>query len=197
MRQTTLICVLSTLTLLASGAYAEDSLNEPIGPLVPVHFFASANTTSTTYYPAVTTPESSPVKVAGFAPSYRDVPAVYVADADEAEAAEIFASALTPAPALTPSPEITPVPETTFYRPVAPAVYNGTTVLSPASPACRTPVSPYCPPTTTPVRMVSYRPVVETSPMPRDYYVGRGMIGQPVVYVPNQPVRNALRWFFP
>ena len=44
---------------------------------------------------------------------------------------------------------------------------------------------------------VAFRPVVPLVAMPSAYYVGRGIFGQPKVYVPGQPVRNALRWLTP
>jgi hypothetical protein len=59
-----------------------------------------------------------------------------------------------------------------------------TTVCSPAACAAGAPV-------------VAYRPVVATPPLPPRHRFGRGLIGQPVVYVDGQPVRNALRWLFP
>ena len=40
---------------------------------------------------------------------------------------------------------------------------------------------------------VVYRPLVPVVPMPPSYYVGRGVLGQPTLYVPGQPVRNFLR----
>lgn len=42
-----------------------------------------------------------------------------------------------------------------------------------------------------------YRPVVRLAPMPRSVTVGRGVVGQPTIYVPGQPVRNFLRWLSP
>jgi hypothetical protein len=43
----------------------------------------------------------------------------------------------------------------------------------------------------------SYRPAMPVSAMPADYYFGRGLIGQPKVYVQGQPVRNAIRFITP
>ena len=45
--------------------------------------------------------------------------------------------------------------------------------------------------------IVTYRPLVPLVAMPRSYRVGRGILGQPKVYVPGQPVRNALRYLTP
>jgi hypothetical protein len=33
--------------------------------------------------------------------------------------------------------------------------------------------------------------------MPETFYVGRGILGQPKIYVPNQPIRNTLRYLSP
>jgi hypothetical protein len=43
----------------------------------------------------------------------------------------------------------------------------------------------------------TYRPLVPIAPMPASYYVGRGILGQPTLYVPGQPVRNFLRYLSP
>ena len=45
--------------------------------------------------------------------------------------------------------------------------------------------------------LVTYRPLVPLVAMPRSYQVGRGILGQPKVYVPGQPIRNALRYLTP
>jgi hypothetical protein len=45
--------------------------------------------------------------------------------------------------------------------------------------------------------LVNYRPIVPLVAMPRSYQVGRGILGQPKVYVPGQPIRNALRYLTP
>ncbi len=57
-----------------------------------------------------------------------------------------------------------------------------------------TPVTPY---TTTAQRQVVFRPVIAPFPMPAQYEVGRGIVGQPKIYVPGQPIRNFLRWVTP
>ena len=46
-------------------------------------------------------------------------------------------------------------------------------------------------------RYAQYRPVVTLTRMPGQYFVGRGIIGQPKVYVPGQPVRNFFRYISP
>ncbi len=43
----------------------------------------------------------------------------------------------------------------------------------------------------------AYRPILPVASMPRSYFVGPGIIGQPTVYVPGQPVRNLLRYVSP
>lgn len=45
--------------------------------------------------------------------------------------------------------------------------------------------------------VITYRPVVPVIPMPGQYYVGRGLLGQPKLYVPNQPLRNFVRYLSP
>jgi hypothetical protein len=42
--------------------------------------------------------------------------------------------------------------------------------------------------------LIQYKPLVPVSPMPSQYYIGRGLLGQPKLYVPQQPVRNFLRY---
>lgn len=88
---------------------------------------------------------------------------------------------------------------TTYYAPapvaaVAPTVshrvaYPTTTYYAPAAVTAYSPVV-----TAAPVPVTTYSPVVTAYP---SYYVGRGVVGQPTVYVPGQPVRNALRFLAP
>ncbi len=40
----------------------------------------------------------------------------------------------------------------------------------------------------------AYQPMIPLAPMPKQYYFGRGSLGQPKVYVPGQPIRNFLRY---
>jgi hypothetical protein len=40
--------------------------------------------------------------------------------------------------------------------------------------------------------ITSYRPIT-TSPAAAPYRIGKGIFGQPKLYVPNQPVRNFFR----
>jgi hypothetical protein len=41
------------------------------------------------------------------------------------------------------------------------------------------------------------RPFLPLARMPNQVYVSRGLIGQPIVYVPGQPLRNGLRYILP
>lgn len=41
---------------------------------------------------------------------------------------------------------------------------------------------------------VTYKPLVPMMAVPQQYYFGRGIIGQPKLYVPGQPIRNVLRY---
>ncbi len=53
--------------------------------------------------------------------------------------------------------------------------------------------APYAAPQTAP----GARPFVPIARMPNQVYISRGLIGQPVVYVPGQPLRNGLRYILP
>jgi hypothetical protein len=44
---------------------------------------------------------------------------------------------------------------------------------------------------------VPWRPIVNIRNMPDNYVVGQGIVGQPKVYVPQQPLRNFLRYITP
>lgn len=45
--------------------------------------------------------------------------------------------------------------------------------------------------------VITYKPLVPVVPMPAQYYLGQGLLGQPKLYVPNQPLRNFLRYLSP
>lgn len=77
-------------------------------------------------------------------------------------------------------PPATPLPSSTAWPPV---------VLPPAN----TPVSAHSPQLVAPP-VTAYRPLVPVAPPPPNYYLGRGIFGQPKLYVPEQPVRNFLRY---
>ena len=42
-----------------------------------------------------------------------------------------------------------------------------------------------------------FRPLIPNYSMPSVLYLGQGFLGQPKVYVPGQPIRNALRYLSP
>jgi hypothetical protein len=44
---------------------------------------------------------------------------------------------------------------------------------------------------------VAYRPILPLAPVPETYYTGQGVLGQPKLYVPGQPIRNFLRYLGP
>jgi len=85
----------------------------------------------------------------------------------------------------------TTAPPTASGRPVityAPSP-AGMLVLPPPPPVAAVPVQ------VGPV--VTYRPLVPVVPMPAQYYLGQGLLGQPKLYVPDQPLRNFLRYLTP
>jgi hypothetical protein len=87
------------------------------------------------------------------------------------------------------------VAEATIVTPpvvTPPVVTPPVVTLPPGSPIA----VPGCCPAVTPAT-VSYRPLVAIAPMPCAYEVGRGILGQPKLYVPDQPVRNFFRWISP
>jgi hypothetical protein len=74
--------------------------------------------------------------------------------------------------------------------------YGSKAVLAPR---CQTATA--CPPAVTSPgadygqpQATTYRPVWPVVPMPPKYIIGRGILGQPKLYVPGQPVRNILRY---
>lgn len=89
-----------------------------------------------------------------------------------------------PATTVTP-PATTYVPSTTVPYVSAPAVvsYTPTTVVTPTP--------------TVPVVRAGFPPVLPISSTDRPVMVSQGLLGQPVVYVPGQPVRNFLRYLTP
>jgi hypothetical protein len=62
--------------------------------------------------------------------------------------------------------------------------------LQPAAPSVFNPYGP--PQSNTP-----WRPLVPIRNMPANYEVGQGLIGQPKVFVPDQPIRNFIRYITP
>lgn len=82
---------------------------------------------------------------------------------------------------------------------------RGQTFLAPGQPApTYAQPSTACPPVAcepcpcpTPPPRYAYRPVYPLFAMPPSYAVGRGLLGQPKLYVPGQPVRNFFRYISP
>ncbi len=82
-------------------------------------------------------------------------------------------------------------PPTEYGRPAvtyAPSP-QGTLALPPPPPLATVPVQ------VGPV--VTYRPLVPAVPMPAQYFLGQGLLGQPKLYVPDQPLRNFFRYLSP
>ncbi len=67
-------------------------------------------------------------------------------------------------------------------------------VYSPPSTVLILPPPPVAPPQSSRAPMVMYKPLVPASPVAPPYYLGRGLLGQPKLYVPKQPIRNFLRY---
>jgi hypothetical protein len=92
------------------------------------------------------------------------------------------------APVVVNSPVVTG--QTVWYSPAPASVAPALTVTGSAAPVVVAyPPSAYAAPVTV------YRPTVVTPYS--TYYLGRGSVGQPKIYVPGQPVRNAFRWAAP
>jgi len=86
-----------------------------------------------------------------------------------------------------------PQPQVTYVQPVSYAQPLNVQPLTNLQPLTATPYNPYAQTT----RGVPWRPIVNVRSMPPNYVVGQGIIGQPKVYVPNQPLRNFLRYVTP
>lgn len=88
-----------------------------------------------------------------------------------------------------------------FVWTTAPPTASGGSVITYAPSAAGTLVLPPPPPMTVmPVQVgpvVTYRPLVPVVPVPAQYYLGQGLLGQPKLYVPDQPLRNFLRYLSP
>jgi len=101
-------------------------------------------------------------------------------------------------------------PETVYYRQPIERPSTRRMVLSPASSVCYSPYSsavyrptarshqaPVTPSPSDRTRYQAWRPVLPLLSTQPNYYVGQGIIGQPKVYVPQQPLRNFLRYLTP
>ncbi|GEM_PF-1435415 len=71
--------------------------------------------------------------------------------------------------------------------PPPPSAWHTPVVAAPAGPVVAAPAAP----------VITYRPLLPVIPAPGQYYLGRGVLGQPKLYVPNQPVRNFVRYLSP
>ncbi len=81
-----------------------------------------------------------------------------------------------------------------------PAASGGPVITYAPSPAGMLVLPPPPPVAGVPVQVgpvVTYRPLVPVVPMPPQYYLGQGLLGQPKLYVPDQPLRNFLRYLTP
>ena len=70
---------------------------------------------------------------------------------------------------------------------LAPSVVTPQTVDVPAGPPVAAPLTP----------ADGVRPVLVRRPIRRYIWLGRGVVGQPKLYVQGQPVRNVLRFLMP
>ena len=106
---------------------------------------------------------------------------------------------VTARPVVAVSPIVTwPAPVISYYVPAAeflPQAAAPTVVRAPFTTVYRS--YPAAAPQAAIVPVVTYRPVVTMRPATAPYYVGSGIVGQPKVYVPGQPVRNVLRFVTP
>ncbi len=60
-----------------------------------------------------------------------------------------------------------------------------------------TTLAPWAGPVIYPPPVVTYRPVTPAASPPAEYQLGRGVFGQPTLYLPGQPIRNFLRSLTP
>lgn len=97
-------------------------------------------------------------------------------------------------------------PEVVYYPPTVstPVVVNSPPVVRYSSPVVTysAPVTTVTEPVSPPVEYrVPYTSSYVSAPVTvypyPSYVVGRGSVGQPTIYVPGQPVRNAFRFFAP
>ncbi|MDA7977429.1 MAG: hypothetical protein MPJ50_01510 [Pirellulales bacterium] len=94
------------------------------------------------------------------------------------------------------------VPQTVYYPPQTQVGYGtrGTCICNPISqPAYTTYYAPanmaYGP--SGAGSYTTFRPLLNLTPTVREQYVGQGILGQPKVYVPGQPLLNILRYISP
>jgi hypothetical protein len=92
-----------------------------------------------------------------------------------------------PPPNAFPTSQMQPVGNQQPYGGVMPLAFTN---LQPAAAAT---FNPYGPPQT----KTPWRPLVPIRNMPVNYEIGQGLIGQPKLYVPDQPIRNFIRYITP
>lgn len=91
------------------------------------------------------------------------------------------------------SPAMVPAPTVVQYAPSPYAARTVTYYSSVSSMPVATTVRGV-PVAVAPVPVVAYRPAAVAVPA---YVIGRGVVGQPKLYVPGQPIRNAVRFSTP
>ncbi len=94
---------------------------------------------------------------------------------------------------ITKAPTVVPAGESLAPMPVWWFQSTGTAPAVSVQPVPVAPV-PLLPP---PSPQVVYRPLIPVTKLPTETYFGRGIFGQPKVYVPGQPVRNFFRYLGP
>lgn len=86
-------------------------------------------------------------------------------------------------------PQLTPTPAPAIAGPPP----SGGLILPAPPAAVQVPATVY----TSPEPSYAYKPLVPVVATPPTIHLGRGILGQPTVYVPGQPVRNFFRYFSP
>jgi hypothetical protein len=97
------------------------------------------------------------------------------------------------------APQLLPAEPNASLQPIPSGAPITTSLNAPCGCAAAPPLSnrtvfyasPVPPPVTT------FRPVAVPRPVVGTFYMGRGIIGQPKLYVDGQPIRNVLRWLTP
>ncbi len=122
------------------------------------------------------------------------VPAYYTTTYSPGHAAPVAQTAALPALESVPRTLSQPAPRVVTLMPVA--GNHPTTPYTVHSPNTSFVGGAY--PGTTVVRpYTTFRPIVSLTPAPANVMIGQGILGQPKVYVPGQPVRNFLRYLTP
>lgn len=85
----------------------------------------------------------------------------------------------------------------TMVAPSSPSVVGAQPRTSTVVPPGTCGYEPYRAAGVAPGTTVGFQPLLPIVSMPGTVYIARGIFGQPVVYVPGQPVRNFLRYLGP